>query len=55
MTVKLQTKNVDPQDENQSYILVKEDCILINKIVSFEDPYKNISQYVAQETYIDSE
>ena len=52
MTSPNSTLNKPKKDNTeQSYVVLKEDCVLINKIVSYEDPYKKLQDYMVEESY----
>ena len=35
----------------ETYVVVKDDCILVNKLVSSEDPYKDLYKFMAEEIH----
>jgi hypothetical protein len=41
------------QDDNESYIVLKKDCVLVNTFISNDDPYKNLQDYMVDEIYFE--
>jgi len=35
----------------ETYVVIKDDCILVNTLVSSEDPYKTLYKFMAEEIH----
>lgn len=41
--------NVNEKDKSDNYVVVKKDCVLINTLISNDDPYKTLQTYMVEE------